>query len=176
MKRTGKDGFVKDLLCVAVSVAAVLGLAGSSRGETTYRVPQDYPTIQEAIDTLPNTGGTVLVSPGVYSPDTNGERYPLRVVKAVALRAEEGAELSAGDLPPGDDPAMIVCDHTGGTEISGFVFSRRMGSTGMCTAIWLEHCSGITNKNNRFDGMEQAIDVSLFYNGDGRGHRQHRHG
>jgi len=59
-------------------------------------IPEDYSTIQEGIDAVPCTGAKVIVAPGIYSPDTNGEQYPLIMESAVFLKGEEGAELSAG--------------------------------------------------------------------------------
>ncbi|MGH7495610.1 MAG: hypothetical protein ACREOO_24890 [bacterium] len=45
--------------------AAIILLLGEKTWSKTIRVPQDYPTIQSAIQSAV-TGDTVLVSPGLY--------------------------------------------------------------------------------------------------------------
>jgi len=50
----------------------------------TLLVPDEYSTIQSAID-VSNNGDTVLVSEGTYSPSINGELFPINMVSGIHL-------------------------------------------------------------------------------------------
>ncbi|MDQ2844261.1 MAG: hypothetical protein M3Y72_25115, partial [Acidobacteriota bacterium] len=63
----------------------LLSMAGFA--QTTIRVPQDYPTIQAAVDAAQN-GDTVLVSPGTYHENIK--------LNMKAITVTSGATSSAG--------------------------------------------------------------------------------
>jgi hypothetical protein len=65
---------------VAIAVIAQVSLA------TVRRVPSEYPTIQEAVDTCED-GDTVLVASGIYSGPGNAL---VIVRKSITLRSEQG--------------------------------------------------------------------------------------
>lgn len=81
-------------------VTATVGLVSDSASvtvnSTELRVPQDYPTLQAAIDAAPD-GGTVLLSPGTHTGGIIIEN------KSLTLRSTDP-----------DDPAVVA-----GTVISG---------------------------------------------------------
>jgi hypothetical protein len=84
---------------VAVAAAAFLALfAANAAAATVLHVPQDYPTIQSAIDAAA-TGDTVLVSAGTYN-----ETIDFRS-KAITVESESGA---ASTIINGDGVGVVV--------------------------------------------------------------------
>lgn len=53
-----------------------------------YYVPDDFTTIQEAID-YAESGDTVVIEAGVYSPSENGEYFPLELKPGVSLKGSD---------------------------------------------------------------------------------------
>jgi hypothetical protein len=89
----------------------------------TIYVPDDYPTIQEAIDASAN-GDTVIVRAGTYveNIDFNG--------KAITLRSEAGPEKTTID---GNDSGSTVTFQSGevlDTALEGFTISNGSGTAG----------------------------------------------
>ncbi|MCP4758464.1 MAG: hypothetical protein GY894_02835 [Planctomycetes bacterium] len=110
------------MYCAIVSaalVAAVLSIY--PRPETLLRVPQDYKSVQAAVDAVP-IGGTVLLAQGVHvgPVDMRG--------KAVTLRSEWGAEFTS--ILGG--PSVIRCasGEGPGTIIEGLTIAGGTGAVG----------------------------------------------
>jgi len=83
-------------------------------------VPDDYPTIQAAIDAAYDSGGgTVNVAAGTYSAATNGESFPLIMKDGVQLIGA-GSDVCILDAQ-GLAPVVIHCTGAGNTaRIEGF--------------------------------------------------------
>ncbi|MAE71616.1 MAG: hypothetical protein CME06_14255 [Gemmatimonadetes bacterium] len=82
------------------------------RGNDTWRVPEDFPTIQSAIDAA-DDGDTVLVSPGTWEEALRIRR------KWIMLLSTDGPD-STVILPP-EWKQGIYCEDAGGiVEIGGF--------------------------------------------------------
>ncbi|MBI2336785.1 MAG: right-handed parallel beta-helix repeat-containing protein [Deltaproteobacteria bacterium] len=64
-----------------------------------YYVPDDFTTIQEAID-FAETGDTVVIEAGVYSPSENGEYFPLELKSGVSLKGSNNTILDAENSGP----------------------------------------------------------------------------
>ncbi len=134
-----------------LSAAAAIGSpsAGFERHEIAQiRVPDDFTTIQEAIDAS-RSGDVILVAPGTYSAAasrvydfTIGESPGPRTLTAavflkpgVALLAEAGPEVTFIEvLETGGDVhgfALGLADSPAATIVSGFTFRKGAG-TGAC--------------------------------------------
>ncbi|MCW5757891.1 MAG: hypothetical protein KIT54_11700 [Phycisphaeraceae bacterium] len=109
-------------MCVAKAIgitspAILLVSTGTAFGQATIRVPQDVPTIAQAIERAED-GDTVLVAPGRYS-----EVLFIRG-KAITLRGEDGASETIIDAQSSGVPLTIHGDPviegftlTGGTRL-----------------------------------------------------------
>ena len=113
------------LLLLATSLVA--------HAQQTRLVPQDFPTVQAALDASAN-GDTVLVSPGTYA-----ENLTL-AGKSLSLRSSAGAAttiLDGGRLAP---VLSISGSATAGSVVSGFTVQQ-----GLATAS--NHAAGIALSN-----------------------------
>jgi len=71
-------------LTVIVSIVMLISLAEAR----TILVPEDYNYIQVAIDSA-SYGDTVSVGPGIYSPSTSGESFPIVMKNGVKLLSRD---------------------------------------------------------------------------------------
>ena len=94
----------------------------------TWQVPNDVPTIKQAVEDSATYGDTVLVAPGVY--DTNsGEIFPINMTSGIILTSESGAPQTTIDAnTTGSVILCISCD--GSTEISGFTITGGHAQSG----------------------------------------------
>jgi hypothetical protein len=99
--------------------AGVLLLAGSA-GAADWRVPGDFPTIQQAIDSASvQDGDAILVDPGEHAGAT--------VTKAVAIRARGTVQIVDGPVVSSFGKAGFYFPGTGqgsGASITGLTFDR----------------------------------------------------
>jgi len=107
-------------MCVSGSAAlvvAVLSMHPSS--ELTLRVPQDYKSVQAAVDAAPS-GGTVLLAKGVHAGpvDLRG--------KAITLKGEWGAEFTS--ILGGEGVIRCASGEGPNTRIEGLTIA---GGTGL---------------------------------------------
>lgn len=98
----------------------------------TLRVPQDYPTIQAAINAA-NHGDTVLVSPGTYVENIDF------LGKAITLRSSDGPEVTTidGSSPTDPNRASVVTFENGegiDSVIEGFKITNGSGTLRDCTS------------------------------------------
>jgi uncharacterized repeat protein (TIGR01451 family) len=116
------------LLVTALAVAASGLGADSAVAESVLRVPQDYPTIQAAIDAAA-PGDTVSVSPGVYNELINSQS------KAITIESTDGPSVTTIDgglagtvvqliANPGETPVL-----RGFTIQNGYAFPGGGGVT-----------------------------------------------
>ena len=86
--------FVTSLLAMAIVVAAIMTTTGSPARDTVIRVPDDFSTIQEAIDATV-AGDIVVVADGVYIGDQN-KNLDFNG-KDITVRSENSAESTVID-------------------------------------------------------------------------------
>ncbi|MFH2069886.1 MAG: FlgD immunoglobulin-like domain containing protein [Elusimicrobiota bacterium] len=90
---------------------------GSLEG-ATLKVPQEYSTIQSAIDAA-GWGDIVQVSDGIYSPSTNGEVFPIQLKSGVSLY---GANADVSILDAENTNRVIECGSS--STIKGFTITN----------------------------------------------------
>jgi hypothetical protein len=147
-------------LYFGVHLLAIIMAAQAGLGDVLH-VPDDYPTIQEAIDASSN-GDEIVVAPGTYNEALN------LLGREITLRSSDGADVTVLD---GAELGTSVMRATGGetlnTIVDGFTFTRGEGSAlpscesanGSGGAIYLGSFSGLTVINCDF--IENAIDEDL---------------
>lgn len=118
------------------SAAAVAG--------ATIRVPDDYPTIQAAIDAAA-PGTKVLVKAGTYTEDLTITTPDLRLTASGAVTLD----------------GTIIVDGTSGVQIDHFTF---VAST-VEVNVFVVDCSGVTVKDNTFSGGS-FIGLAIFLSSD----------
>ncbi len=138
---------------------------------TTVRVPQDYPSLQSAINAAP-TGSTVLVSPGTYP---GGVTVSGKVITIASLYLTTGnASYVDQTTIDGGAPIINIASSAAGSRVVGLTITK--GNKGIqafgyatvlnnkfvnvgSDAMSLESCGGII-KNNSFTGStDDAIDM-----------------
>jgi parallel beta-helix repeat protein len=67
------------------NIRSISSQSGETTDKNTIYVPEDYPTIQEAINAAQDYN-TIYISAGTYSPSTNGESFPLIISSKNHLR------------------------------------------------------------------------------------------
>src|SRR4030095_9102558 len=120
--------------------AALWTMLGSTAADT-LRVPQDFPTIQAAIDAAPG-GATVEVAPGTY-------RENLVIAKSLVLRSSDGAAFTVIDGGRAG-PVVLVASGTGvevvTTQRSGTVVpSTKTGINTLTTDALTTQSSGLVD-------------------------------
>jgi nitrous oxidase accessory protein NosD len=101
-------------------IVAVLSLPVLAYSATIY-VPDDYPAIQQAIDSSAN-GDTVIVKPGTYVENIDFKG------KAITLQSEKGADVTTID---GNKTGSVVTCKSGegpDTVLDGFTITNGSGS------------------------------------------------
>ena len=82
----------KRFLCILMGLAFVIFLNQPAFSGTTYYVPDNFPTIQEAIDAAWG-GDTIIVRAGLYTGEGNKK---IRIEnKVITVRSESGIEAKA---------------------------------------------------------------------------------
>lgn len=107
---------------LALALALLAGCSDTTSVEPPTRVvPDDYPTIQAAIDAA-QPGEIVLVQPGVYSHlerrDVDPERYPGGILATAFMK--EGIAL----IGNGDEGTVVLRDTTSADSSMGIVLSQ----------------------------------------------------
>ncbi len=116
-----------------------------SRGSfaQTVRVPQDYSTVQAAVNAVPN-GGTVLVSPGIYAGTGN---YDIQFGKNITLQGVSGPNstiIECGGLGRG---FLINQGESQALHIDGFTIRNGAALTapvGSGAAVFVSISSAVT--------------------------------
>ena len=116
-----------------ITIIALLFLFGTAAAQTTYYVPDDYPTIQDAINASSN-GDTIIVRPGTYIESIDF------VGKAVHLKSEKGPLVTsiisgfAGKGPPSNPSRGSVVYFQNGegrdSILEGFTIAEGNGGYG----------------------------------------------
>jgi hypothetical protein len=153
----------RSLLVAAVSALVPLVLTAAPADANTLKVPQQYPTIQGAVDAA-SAGDEIRVDKGKYCGATINKRVTLTSVKKGGATII-GCASSPMFFPPLRTGFLLSgAAGTGlasGTKISGFVFDGKGISNGnlspLAFGIYSRFNHHVTVDDNRFTGTVQAI-------------------
>jgi parallel beta-helix repeat protein len=121
--------------------------SASIRVRSRLTVPQDYPTIQEAIaDAV--AGETVAVGSGTYYEHVGIDK-PLTII---------GEDCNTTIIDGGDDNRAVIVIHADNVSLMGFTI--RNGGNG----IFLDHSNGTVITNNVVTDTMDAVFVQFSYN------------
>jgi len=99
--------------------AGMMVVANIVNGQSTIRVPTDYPTIQAAINAASVlTNDTILVSPGVYNESVNFNG------KAVLLIGADGPVATLINPPAGSSAITFSTGESSNSVVSGFTITN----------------------------------------------------
>jgi hypothetical protein len=143
-------GMMKILNLCLVGVFSLMLLYTSAEGAITITVPDDYTTIQAAINAA-SPGDTVYVRAGTYSPSTNGEVFPIMIrVDGINLTGE-GVDVCIIDpeveptIPVSPWNPTLLCE-ADNIVIDGFTIKGFSKSDSLCIysegqIMTLKNCS-----------------------------------
>jgi Bacterial Ig-like domain (group 3) len=131
---------------LASSVSPVLAQTVLKGDSPVLRVPSEYPTIQEAINTAA-TDDTVLVEPGTYFENINFSG------KAIHVMSEQGPDVTILDGNLSDAVAKFISGEGPNSVLSGFRLQNGYASWGAGITIQF---SSPTIYGNIFDGNDQS--------------------
>jgi hypothetical protein len=144
----------------AFVAAAALASATASWAQDTLRVPQDYPTIQAAIDAA-TPGATVSVASGTYF-------VSLTIAKSITLNSQSGAAVTMLD---GGRVGRVIFAHGTGVEsvsIVGFTIMNGLGLESMSVpaagsggGVYLEALAGATLHDNVIRDNVACVGVGV---------------
>ncbi|MEZ4651865.1 MAG: right-handed parallel beta-helix repeat-containing protein [Candidatus Eisenbacteria bacterium] len=117
-----RDALLPALLCVST-----LSCFPSLAAATELLVPQDYPTIQEAVDASQN-GDVVLVAPGTYSGPGNRDLDP--GTKNIAILGAEGPDQTVIDCESAGRALWVHGGQSLAFQFSGFAVRNGVAGTG----------------------------------------------
>lgn len=162
---------MRKLMLLAVALMAVFGVvAGRANAASVLRVPQDYLTIQAAIDAA-SPGDTVSVSPGVYVEQIDNHS------KAITIESTDGAAVTVIDGQGGALRLTAISGETPvlrGFTVEGGIFtsdgpalieSNRVLDDESCSGGIFAYFSGATIQSNLLTGrpncslFRPAIDI-----------------
>ncbi|HEX5036737.1 MAG TPA: right-handed parallel beta-helix repeat-containing protein, partial [bacterium] len=110
------------------------------------------------------TGPAVVrVRPGVYSPSTTGETFPLRIPEGVTLESEEGPGSTAIDA--GGSGPVILFDGVEGAAVAGFTI--RGGNAERGGGIGVFNASAVIRNNVIEDNRASVDGAAIYVTGDG---------
>jgi parallel beta-helix repeat protein len=144
VQRTGILRFIKTALVFLVLCSLFATFPNSANAASVIYVPDDYPTIQGAVDAA-SPGDTIIVRDGTYSEEVT-------VNKSLTLRSEHGnsaTTVSGGDLR--DKVFYVAADNV---TIDGFTAINTRGTNVWENApIYLEsvkYCQILNNRVSSF--------------------------
>lgn len=148
----------------AALTGAAGGGTGSGGGSTEYdiRVPQDYGTLQDAINAAAD-GDVILVADGVYTgPGNRGIWFN----KAVTIRSEHGAERTIIDCENLDRGFIFYNDGGRGGRLDGFTIKNGRASWLNSTGTWGGGGGGGILVSNASPVIENCIITSCVATSD----------
>ena len=101
-------------------------------------VPDDYPTIQMAIDTA-NSGDTVLVAPGIYHENVNISSDHLYILSHYVITGDTSnisQTIIEGDM---STYALYVNGYQNGVEVNGFTVRNGRGGVAASGKVYLKN-------------------------------------
>jgi hypothetical protein len=123
------------LVCIRCAIAAPRTITVDDDG------PADFNSIQAAINDA-NSGDTVLVLAGYYSPYTNGESFPIVLGEGVILMGEAPASTVIDG-----NTTVVVIETANDCTISGFTVKGNGSGGEWNEVIWCKS-SSVTISNN----------------------------
>jgi hypothetical protein len=141
-------------LCVALLVASSIVLAGAAAGpaaaRATLRVPEDFATIQSAVDAA-SDGDIIDIAPGTY----RGAVVVDKVVTIRGRRFDSSDERTDSTILDGGGASVVTIPvgMTRGPRLVGLVIAN--GDDGVAAS------SPFTIKHSFFRGNEDGLDYSL---------------
>eukprot|EP00756_Hemistasia_phaeocysticola_P057370 Hpha_TRINITY_DN3398_c0_g1::TRINITY_DN3398_c0_g1_i2::g.172438::m.172438 len=115
-------GTMREEAMGALQFARRCGVVTEDCTAPVVRVPEDAPSVQAAVDSLPCTGGSVELAPGVY-------RETVSIDRAVLIRPREGLTPLDVTIEGTGTPCVEVLPGGEGSAIHG-VQLRQGGATG----------------------------------------------
>ncbi len=124
-----KQGKVHSLNVIFVVFVFLLVLSNLGYS-VEIRVPEDYPTITQAL-VMATDGDTIKVAAKTYSEPN--EKFPLRLQKAVTLAgiSDDSNEHNSKPHLRGDGKHTVVLIESGGATLQGFIITDGLGSEGI---------------------------------------------
>jgi len=134
------------LFCIAMIASVSIPFALPASASTTIYVPDDYSTIQAAVDAA-NPGDTIIVRDGMYTENVNVNKDHL------TIKSENGAEATIVQAASPDDHVFeVTADYV---EINGFTVKG--GQNQFNAGIYLfyaNYCNVSKNTvNNNYHGI-----------------------
>jgi len=146
------------LLAISAALIVIHSLAVSA----TIYVPDDYSTIQEAIDASSN-GETIIVRPGTYVENIDFKG------KAISVRSEQGAAVTTIDGSQAESVVMFRSREGPDSILAGFTLANGEGQlqwwpdfTG--GGITCDYYSSPTITNNVISGNSAAFGCGIYCN------------
>ena len=130
---------------------SLVAIAASTASAATIYVPDDYPTIQQAVDAA-NAGDTIIVRDGVYAENVD-------VGKRLTIRSENGSANCIVQAANSNDHVFYVTAYWDWVNISGFTITGASGSHK--AGIFINAGYGSITGNN-ISGNEYGIYL-LYY-------------
>lgn len=130
--------------------------------DSYYYVPNDYFTIQEAIDSA-NPGDTVIIDSGTYSSSASGEFFPIFMKNGVSVEGNNPTDTFID--AQGHNTVFSLIGYNSGT-ISNLTLTNGSGSRG--GGIYIQNSSG-TLQNLRVIGNQASNNGSGIYVSDSSG-------
>ena len=141
----------KLICCVLFSIllTSILIVANTipAKSQNTITVPDDFSTIQEAINNA-NAGDTIFVRNGTYSG-------PIVINKSLTLESEnrDSTVIDGGTNEPSGSIVFVAADNV---KISGFTIQHcRSGGN----AVWLDSYVNMTFTNNTIIGNNEGVRI-----------------
>lgn len=153
----GKHSLAWRILSIIMILAIALGafswaIPQVEASPATIYVPDDYPTIQAAVDAA-GPGDTIIVRDGTYieNVDVNNDH--------LTIQSENGAEATIVQAANSDDHVFeVMADYV---NISGLTVK---GATTYSAGIYLSGADYCNISNNKASGNFQGIDLEDFSN------------
>jgi hypothetical protein len=123
-----KESLKKSHIFYGIFLSLTLSVFITSLYGRTWHVPEEIPTIKEAVEDSATYGDTVLVAPGLYNI-SSGEVFPINMKNGVVLLSEEGPYVTTVDAD-GTGSVFICVDLDSSTVIEGFTIRGGYGGNG----------------------------------------------
>ena len=149
----------RDKTRAALAIAMLLAGLGLPAWSAVIRVPQDYPTIVDAVGWA-NPGDEIVIEAGTYD-----ESDMVHVWAPMTLRATNG--LVTVRCPSSKDAVAEVAPGVTGVVFEGLKFERPSADANWMRTVQLHGASAATFNGCVFTGPANGVGVILFWGADG---------
>lgn len=122
----------------------------------TLHVPQNYNTIQDAINAA-NNGDTVMVAPGTYPENLNF------LGKAITVMSSDGPEVTIVDGQQAESVVRFLNKEGNDSVLEGFTLTNGKGSTGQGNGILIIASSPVIQDNVIKENHDGTKGGGIFY-------------